>query len=360
MRVVVAPDGFGGTLSAREAAEAIAAGWTAVRPDDEVVLVPLSDGGEGLLEVLVDAPEAWRSTEVAGPQGHPVDAAWLLRTDETAVIEMATASGLHLLPKERRTPRLATSYGVGQLLDAARRDGAHRILLGLGGSANVDGGAGALSALGFRLTVEDGSGLKIGGDDLGRVAAADRGWAADWSDVEVVLLCDVDTVLADAATVFGPQKGASPEEIVELTEALLTWADVAERDLAARPWRDQPGTGAAGGLGFGLACGLPNVSFVSGIEAISGQLALSTILLDADIVVTGEGRLDATSAGTKVVGHVARAAAANETPVLAVVGQIGDGAPKLDDVEAAAPDGPGDDPHADVVAAARRLATRVR
>lgn len=362
MRVVIAPDGFGGTLTAREAAEAIAAGWRERRPDDELVVVPLSDGGEGLLDVVAGPRDSWVDVEVAGPHGHPLDAAFLLREDGTAVVESARACGLHLVPEERRTPRWATTYGVGQLLDAARGRGARRVLLGLGGSASVDGGAGALTGLGFRLTVADGSGLKIGGEDLPRVAGAAAGWSADWDGVEVVLLADVPTRLLDAARVFGPQKGATADELPAMTQALRTWADVAERDLAGRAHRDEHGTGAAGGLGFGLRCALPGARIVVGVDVVADLVDLDARLRDADLVVTGEGRLDATSTGTKVVPAVAGRARAAGVDVAAVVGGVRDPVPgELADLEVvvAAADGPGPDPAAQVAAAAARLATTV-
>jgi glycerate 2-kinase len=362
VKVVVAPDGFGGTLTAHEAAAAIAAGWRAERPDDELVLAPMSDGGEGLLDVVATPQDTWVTTEVAGPQGHPVEAALLLRQDGTAVVESARACGLHLVPEDRRTPRLATTYGVGQLLDAARDVGADRILVGLGGSATVDGGAGALSGLGLRLTVEDGSGLKIGAEDLHRVRHAGWGWAEDWNDVEVVLLADVDTRLADAAAVFGPQKGATPEEIPVLARSLATWADVAEHDLAGAVHRHAAGTGAAGGLGFGLRCALPRARFAVGADVVADLVGLAAAMDGADLVVTGEGRLDATSMGTKVVGSVCARGRAVGVAVAAVVGAVAPGTDlaTLDaSVEAASPTGPGDDPVSDVRVATARLAARV-
>jgi glycerate 2-kinase len=362
VKVVVAPDGFGGTLSARAAAEAIAEGWGAARPDDEVRALPLSDGGEGLLEAVATAADTWLTTEVVGPRGHPVDAALLLRADGSAIVESAQACGLALLPPERRTPLPATTFGVGELLDAAREAGARRILVGLGGSATVDGGAGALTGLGFRLRVDDGSGLKIGGGELHRIRRVERGWVADWSGIEVVLLADVTTVLADAARIFGPQKGASPADVEVLTAGLRVWAEVAERDLAGgRSHRDIPGSGAAGGLGFGLACAL-GASFVPGAATVAELQGLDAALTDADLVVTGEGRLDATSLQGKVVGHVAELASARGARTLAVVGSadpdVAQALPGLEGWEASAPDGPGPDPAAEVAEAARRLASR--
>lgn len=359
MKVVVAPDGFGGTLSAKEAARSIADGWRDQRPGDEVVELPLADGGEGLLDV-VEAPTDQRiTTEVAGPLGHPLEADWLLRDDGSAVIDSSLACGLARVPEDQRTPMRTTTYGVGQLLETARQAGANRILVGLGGSATVDGGSGALLGLGFRLQVEDGAGLKIGGEDLHRVAHAERGRAASFDDVEVVLLSDVTTVLADAAPVFGPQKGATPDDVAQLTGALEVWADVAERDLVGgEPLREIEGTGAAGGLGFGLACGI-GARFVPGAQTVADLVGLQEALEDADLVVTGEGRLDATSFHGKVVGTVVDVAGSRDLPVLAVVGQVREGGDRLAGVVAASPDGPGEDPAADVRAAAASLAAEV-
>jgi glycerate 2-kinase len=359
MKVLVAPDGFGGTLSAGEAAAAIAAGWSAARPDDELVLRPMSDGGEGLLDVLATSRDTWLVTEVAGPQGHPVEAALLLLQDGSAVVESAAACGLHLLPVDRRDPMLATTYGVGELLDAARDAGARRVLVGLGGTAAVDGGAGALTGLGFRLRAADGSGLKIGADDLPRIDRIERGWAADWSGIEVELLADVTTPLADAAARFGPQKGATPEQVVRLTGALDRWAAVVERDLAADAGlRATPGSGAAGGLGFGLAAAL-GARWLPGSATVARLVGLDRALEQADLVVTGEGRLDATTSEGKVVAEVARLARARGLPILAVVGQDAAGSERPDDLEASAPDGRVLDAEAEVRAAARRLAARV-
>jgi glycerate 2-kinase len=358
VQVVIAPDGFGGTLSARQAASAIADGWRRARPDDTLRLVPMSDGGEGLLDAIADPADTWLTTEVVGPLGLPVDASALLRPDGTAVVESAQACGLALVPAERRTPMVTTTFGVGELLDACREAGAERILVGLGGSATVDGGAGALTGLGFRLRVADGSGLKIGGGELQRVRRVEHGWIADWSGVEVAMLTDVTTVLVDAARIFGPQKGADEEEIAALAAGLRVWAEVAERDLASPGrYRDLPGSGAAGGLGFGLACGL-GARFVPGAAAVADLVGLPAAVAGADVVVTGEGRLDRTSMAGKVVGHVVELARAHGVTAAAVVGgasdDVGDGGPAV--VVEAAPDGPGPDPAAEVAAAAERLA----
>ena len=356
MKVVVAPDGFGGTLSAREAATAIAAGWRHERPDDEVVEVPMSDGGEGLLDVVAGSGAERLRAEVAGPLGHPCEAEWARWDDGTAVIESALACGLALVPEERRNPMRTTTYGVGQLIEIARSSGARRILVGLGGSATVDGGAGALLGLGWRLRTSEGSGLKIGADELHRVARADRGWSASFDDIEVELLSDVSTTLSDAARVFGPQKGATPEQVTQLTSALQIWAEVATRDLADGARIDTaPGAGAAGGLGFALACAI-GARFTPGAPAVAELVGLPQALQGADLVITGEGKLDATSVAGKVVGEVAGMGERHAIAVAAVVGQEGDGAPELAAVVAASPDGPGTDPAADVRKAAATLA----
>ena len=358
MRVVIAPDGFGGTLTAREAAAAIAAGWRQVRPDDQLLERPMSDGGEGLLDTVSTRLDTWHHREVAGPQGHPRQAGFIVRADGSALIESAAACGLHLLPPQQRTPARATTYGVGQLLLAAAELGADPIRVGLGGTATVDGGTGALNALGFRLRVADGSGLKIGGEDLERLDSI----GADWSpsmDAEVELLADVTTPLAEAAERFGPQKGADAAQIAQLTGALANLARVAERDLGADPSLvDVAGSGAAGGLGYGLAAAL-GARLVPGARAVAQLVGLEQALDGADLVVTGEGRLDATSAQGKVVAVVRDLATATGCRVDAVVGQQQGDLDGLDSVVAAAPDGPGDDPAAELARAAVRLATNV-
>ena len=357
MRVVVAPDGFKGTLSAPAAAEAIAAGWRRARPDDEVVLRPLADGGDSLCEVVATDADRWVSVEVVGPLGRPVTARFLLRPDGSAVIGSAAACGLDLVPEAERDPLRTTTYGVGQLLLAAVDAGASRILLGLGGSATVDAGLGALTALGFRLRVADGSGLKIGGGELHRLARIERTWVPDLGSTTVELLSDVTTPLLRAAEVFGPQKGASPAQVAQLTAALAHVADVVERDLTGGVrLRDDPGTGAAGGLGYGLAAGL-GARFAPGAARVAELVGLDAALDDAEVIVTGEGRLDATSMAGKVVGHVVELATDRDLPVLAVAGRIDEpGDDRLAGTEAAAPSGPGADPAAEVTAAAERLA----
>lgn len=359
MRIVIAPDSFGGTLSACEAAAAIAEGWQRRRPEDQVVAIPLSDGGEGLTDVLGGGEDVWLTSEVSGPMGHPVDAAMLLRDDGSAVIESARACGLHLVPPHDPNPLLATTYGVGELIEAARDAGATRIIIGLGGSATVDGGAGALTGLGFRLTVADGSGLKVGGGDLGRIARIDRGWAADgWDGIDIELLTDVRAPLIDAARVFGPQKGATDEMIETLEKSMARWQEVALRDLDHDADPDEPGAGAAGGLGFGLAAGL-GATYRDGAATVADLQGLDELLDAANIVITGEGRIDDTTADGKVLSEVLRRAKERAVRVLAVAGQAQVWPEGVADLEESAPDGPGADPAAEVADAAERLAARV-
>ncbi len=366
MRVVIAPDSFGGTLDPVEAAQAIAAGWREARPDDDVILRPMSDGGEGMLvaleRALVEDGQVVerRTTEVVDPRGLAVDADWLLVDDgRTAVIESALACGLALVADDRRDPRMTTTWGVGQLLTAAATAGASRVLVGLGGSATVDGGAGALSGLGFRVTVGDGSGLKIGGEDLPRVASIAPGWVdpAVHALEEVVVLADVQTVLADAAATYGPQKGADDAAVAHLAGGLEVWAEVVETTFGCPGLRHQPGTGAAGGLGFALAAAL-GARIVPGAAELGALIGLGKAIEGADLVVTGEGRLDATSQDGKVVGLVSSQARPGRCVL--IVGQADDAAREAHgQVEVAAPRGPGIDPASEVAAAARRMAERV-
>lgn len=304
MRVVVAPDSMGGLVTAPRLAAVIAEAWRTARPGDEVVEVPMSDGGEGLLEVVHRPEDTRLDVEVVGPLGHPVDAWVSLRPDGTAIVESALACGLGRLSPGQRDPRRATTWGVGQLLDAAREAGARRVLVGLGGSATVDGGAGALSGLGFRVRVADGSGLKVGAADLHRAASIERGWVhPGWDDTPVELLADVRTPLAEAPARFGPQKGATPDVTAELEVALERWAQVVGEAFGMPDLAAQPGTGAAGGLGYGLAAAL-GARLVPGLDRVAELVGLDAQLANADVVVTGEGRLDPTSFDGKVVGEV--------------------------------------------------------
>jgi len=332
VRVLVAPDGFTGTLSAPEAARAVADGWLAARPGDEVDLCPLSDGGPGFLDVLeAAAPGARRvRVPVSGPLGEQLTTSLLVLADGTAAVESALACGTALLPPgpaAERDALAATTAGVGHLLAAARTARARRILVGLGGSATTDGGAGALAVLGA-ASDDAAERLVRGGGGLAGVVAADLpGLAAlrlAWRGIDLVVASDVDVPLHGphgAARGFGPQKGASAADVEVLEAALAAWeAAVEGADPGARGLGAQPGAGAAGGLGHGLA--VLGGRRVPGALAVAEAVDLARRAAAADVVVTGEGCLDWQSLRGKVVAQAAACAASAGTPVVAVAGQV--------------------------------------
>jgi glycerate kinase len=323
VRVVLAPDGFGATLTARAAAGAMAAGWASVAPRDELVLVPLSDGGPGLVEVVAAARPA-ASVEhlvVEDPLARPVRAAWL-HDGDTAWVESAQACGLHLLDAAERDPLRTTTYGVGQLVLAALDAGARRVVVGLGGSATNDGGAGLLAALGVGRQDERGQRLEAGGAALARCAGLVGVPDSRLAGVRLVAATDVDAPLLGlrgASAVFGPQKGASADGVQRLDAALTIWADRLEAHLGVEV-RNGPGAGAAGGLGAALlALGARREP---GLALVAGAVGLAEAVAGADLVVTGEGRYDATSLQAKVVGGVAALAAEHAVPCVVVAGQV--------------------------------------
>ncbi|MFD9128511.1 glycerate kinase, partial [Kitasatospora sp. NPDC059571] len=277
--VVVAPDKFKGTLEGAEVAARIAAGIRRAAPGTEVRELPVADGGEGTLAAALAAGFTRVPVKVAGPTGLPVDAAIAVR-DDTAVVELAQASGLARLPGGRTAPLAAGSYGVGQLIGRAVALGAKRIVLGLGGSASTDGGAGMVQALGVGLLDADGAELPPGGAALRRLARIDPGPLADrLAGVEVVVACDVDNPLLGsrgAAAVYGPQKGADDDDLAVLEEGLARWADTV-RDTVGRDLRDAPGAGAAGGVGF-AALALLGATMRPGIELLLELLGLGPVV----------------------------------------------------------------------------------
>ncbi len=314
MRVLLAPDCFGGTLTAVEAAEAMAAGWRAARPGDDLVLRPLSDGGPGFLDVM---PGVLHELTVEDPLARPVPAAFRL-DGTTAYVESAQACGLHLLAAQERDPTTTTTYGVGQLVRAAAGAGAARVVLGLGGSATNDGGAGMLAALGVRREDAAGERLAPGGLALARAA---RLVGAPYP-VVLVAATDVDAPLLGphgASRAFGPQKGASPEEVLALEAALEHWADLLEARVGVRV-RDLAGAGSAGGLGAAvLALGGTRVP---GVELVAEAVGLADAVRGADLVVTGEGAFDFSSLRGKVVSGVAAWAAEHARPCLVLAGRV--------------------------------------
>ncbi len=323
MRVVVAPDKFAGTMSAADAADAIATGWRTARPDDEVIVVPMADGGAGTLEVVKAAvPDAqYFEVEVADARGRARTGRWLRLPDGRGLIEAAEACGIAWLAPSERDPLHATSYGVGQLIAAAQLEAPSEILVGLGGSATNDGGAGMALALGHRLLRADGSGLKVGARylrDLARVEPVGRQLAP------VTIMSDVTNPLLGpdgAVAVFAPQKGAREADLDELEAALRRFADVVERDLTGGPWRELPGSGAAGGLGFGLLA-FCAARMADGAEAVADLVGFAEQLHGADVVIAGEGKLDDQTLAGKTPAFVAARARAAGAAVLAVAGQV--------------------------------------
>lgn len=327
MRILVAPDSFKGSLSAFEAAEAMRRGARRAHPDVDVDLCPVSDGGEGVLDVLMEGRGgSVHVTRVVGPTGGTVEARFGLVDDgRTAVIESAAAIGLGLVPDAEQRPLETTTYGVGQLVLCAVAAGARTIIVGLGGSATTDGGAGMAQALGVTL---EGAGVPATGGRLGEVRRIDvTGRASSLSGVELVALTDVDCPLsgpAGAAHVFGAQKGAGPEERAVLDLSLCHLASV-----AGDPG-ETPGDGAAGGLGYGLRV-FAGAKRQGGIQYVLDRLRFDERLGKADLVLTGEGRIDGQSARGKVVSGVCQRARAANLPVVALVGAVGEGATELHD-----------------------------
>jgi glycerate kinase len=329
VKVVVAPNAFKGSLSASQAASAIASGVREVFPEAEVVEVPVADGGEGTVEALVSAHRGdYRTAEVEGPLGDPVKAMYgLIEAGRTGVVELASASGLTLIANERRDPRKTSTYGFGQLLEEVRAAGVAQVIAGIGGSATNDGGAGMAHALGFRLLDAAGIELPRGGAALARLERIDpSGFDPRWQSVNVMVACDVTNPLTGpqgASAVYGPQKGADGEMVRELDAALAKLAAVIERDLGKRV-ADVPGAGAAGGAGAGLIAFL-DARLVPGAPLVVEASGFDAELEGADLVITGEGRADSQTAYGKAPGEVAKRAKEARIPVLLIAGSKGPG-----------------------------------
>ena len=330
MKVLVAPDSYKGSLPALAVAEAIERGVRAVFPDAAVEKIPIADGGEGTVDALVAATGGRVvEAEVHGPLGEPVRARWgVLGGGGTAVIEMAAASGLPLVPDGRRDPRMTTTRGTGELIRAALDAGLRRLVVGIGGSATNDGGAGMARALGLRFLDAGGRELPEGGAALARLARIDLS-ALDprVAQAEILVACDVDNPLTGtrgASAVYGPQKGATPEMVRELDAALARYGEVAKaatgRDVAGLP-----GAGAAGGLGAGLLFFTP-ARLRPGVEIVLEITGFEARVRDADLVITGEGRTDSQTAMGKAPVGVAAAAKRHGVPVVCLSGGLAPGA----------------------------------
>ncbi|HEY5628157.1 MAG TPA: glycerate kinase [Candidatus Limnocylindrales bacterium] len=316
MRVLIAPDSYKGTLTSVEVARALGEGWRRARPDDDIHLAPLADGGEGTL-VAIEAAGGWQRREATArdPLGRPIRAPWLLRDDATvAVVEMAAASGLSRVTAAERDAEHATSGGTGDLLRAALDAGIRDVVLGIGGSATTDGAAGLLGALGARVS-----------GDLDSVDLT--GLDPRLMELRLRVACDVTNPLLGphgAAAVYGPQKGALPDDVARLDLRLARWADALEA-ATGRSERDTPGAGAAGGVGFGLLCladRLASLELRPGVELVMEAAGFDGALAEADVVLTGEGRIDAQTAFGKTALGVARRARAAGVPCIAVGGSV--------------------------------------
>ncbi|HSS95274.1 MAG TPA: glycerate kinase [Candidatus Dormibacteraeota bacterium] len=329
MKIIVAPNSFKGSLSASQAAAAIARGVREAVPTAQVVEIPVADGGEGTVEALVSARKgAFRSAQVTGPLGDPVQAVFgQIEGGRVGVVELASAGGLTLIPPERRDPRRASTYGFGQLLEAVRHQGVSSIIAGIGGSATNDGGAGMAEALGYRFLDARGRELPRGGAALVYLDRID-GSRLDpaWRSIKVMVASDVTNPLTGpegASFVYGPQKGADAEAVRELDRALARLAEVIERDLG-KMVSDLPGAGAAGGTGAGLIAFL-GARLVPGAPLVVDASGFDQALPGAWLVITGEGRVDGQTAYGKAPGEVARRAQAAGIPTLLLAGSRGPG-----------------------------------
>jgi glycerate 2-kinase len=327
MRILVAPDKFKGTLTAREVCAAVVTGWARVRPEDHVEIVPMADGGEGTMDALIDASGGRSvSTTVHGPLGDPIQAPFAVvpsAEGPIGVVEMSKASGLELISVVRRDVDRASTIGTGQLMVAAMEEGVDRVLVCVGGSATNDGGVGMATALGYRFLDASGGEIPSGGLGLLRLARidasdADRGlWRT-----QIVAACDVDNPLTGAqgaSAVYGPQKGATPDDVLVLDRALGHLAAVVQHELGVS-FKDARGAGAAGGLGFGLMafCG---ARLRPGVEVVMEALGLSARIAAADLVITGEGSFDEQSLHGKTAAGVLTACELARVPAVLVCGR---------------------------------------
>lgn len=329
MRIVIAPDSFKGSVSAVGTANAIEKGVKQVFPDAEIIKLPIADGGEGTVEALVTATGGkLLQEEVTGPLGDKVTACWGIMGDgATAVIEMAAASGLPLVPPDKKDPRTATTYGTGELIKAALDKGLRKIIIGIGGSATNDGGSGMAEALGVKFLDDKGEQLSFGGAALKKLSFVDISQIDPrLKDTEIMVACDVDNPLCGprgASAVFGPQKGATPEIVAELDAALGHFADKVT-SATGKAIANQPGAGAAGGLGAGLLF-FTEAKLRPGIEIVLEAIEFESAVRQAELVITGEGRTDFQTAYGKAPVGVARLAKKHNVPVICLSGGLGDG-----------------------------------
>ncbi|MEB2621288.1 glycerate kinase [Pseudomonas sp. YuFO8] len=329
MKIVIAPDSFKDSLSAQGVADAIALGLAEVWPDAQLIKCPMADGGEGTVEsVLAACDGELRRTDVRGPLGETVNAAWgWLPHNHTAIIEMAEASGLQLVPLAQRDACISSTFGTGELIRAALDAGAQRVILAIGGSATNDAGAGAMQALGVKLLDAQGQQLQPGGLALAQVARIDlTGIDPRLAEVRFDIAADVNNPLCGphgASAIFGPQKGATTAQVEQLDRALGHFANHCANALA-QDVRDEPGSGAAGGLGFAAKAFL-GAQFMAGVEVVAELVGLAEAVVGADLVITGEGRFDAQTLRGKTPFGVARIAQEQGVAVIVIAGTLGEG-----------------------------------
>ncbi|RZI31568.1 glycerate kinase [Pseudomonas orientalis] len=329
MKIIIAPDSFKDSLSAERVAQAIADGLVQVWPDAQLVQCPMADGGEGTVAAVLAACNGQlRSHTVRGPLGAAVQAHWgWLADSHTAILEMAEASGLQLVAPGQRDACSSSTYGTGELIRAALDLGARRIILAIGGSATNDGGAGAMQALGVQLFDAQDQPLAPGGLALAGLARISlENLDSRLAQVRVEIAADVNNPLCGAhgaSAIFGPQKGATPEQVQQLDAALGHFADHCARVLPGDV-RDEPGSGAAGGLGFAAKAFL-GAQFRAGVEVVAELVGLDAAVRGADLVITGEGRFDAQTLRGKTPFGVARIARHHQVPVIVIAGTLGDG-----------------------------------
>lgn len=336
MKIVIAPNALKGCLTAAEAAGALARGVARASPDSDIVQIPVADGGDGLAEVLVSALHGVKRTAlVTGPRGDPASASFCyVPARQLAAIEMATASGLALLTKERLNPLLTTTRGTGELIKAALDLGVAHLIVGIGGSATNDGGIGMAAALGARFLDENGHPVEPVGGALATIQHIDlSGLDPRLAEVRIEAICDVDNPLLGergAAQVYAPQKGATPEQVRILDAGLAQLSVVIERDLGLDV-RDLPGAGAAGGLGAGLKAFF-KAELRRGVDLVLDLVGLNEQLRDADLVLTAEGQIDFQTTFSKAPAGVAERAHAHGVPCIAIAGSVGSGLAALHDL----------------------------
>lgn len=329
MKIVLAPDSYKGSLTAKQACEAMEKGIRKVLPDAEIVKIPMADGGEGTVQSLVDATSGtFHTVEVTGPLGQKVKAAYgVLGDKETAVLEMAEASGLYLIPAEKRNPLLSTTYGTGELIKSALDEGCRKFIIGIGGSATNDGGMGMAQALGVKFLDKKGKSLPFGGGNLGDLSEINMDdMDPRIQESQFFIACDVDNPLCGpqgASFIFGPQKGATPGMVQQLDDGLAHFAEIIARDLG-KFVADLPGAGAAGGLGAGLVAFL-DANLKRGIEIVTETVKLREQLQGVDLLFTGEGQCDGQTVRGKTPFGVAKIAKQAGVPVVFIVGRIGAG-----------------------------------